>query len=198
MAARGSRCLIAGLGNPGARYEGTRHNAGFSFIEALARRWPLSWRQQKRLHCDEARLSIDGQEAIIIKPTTFMNESGQALRAVSDYYDVALADALVAYDDLDLPPGEVRLRWGGGHGGHNGLRSAFSHWGDQQFWRLRIGIGHPGLSEQVHHWVLSRAGRDDEAAIDGAIDRAVAVLPDWLAGQSERAQQALHTRPSTD
>lgn len=196
MAARGSRCLIAGLGNPGPRYEGTRHNAGFSFIDALERRWPLSWRQQKRLHSHEARAVIEGQEVILIKPTTFMNESGQSLRAVTDYYDVALSDTLVAYDDLDLPPGEVRLRWGGGHGGHNGLRSAFAHWGDQQFWRLRIGIGHPGLSDQVHQWVLSRASREDESAIDAAIDRALSVLPDWLAGETDQAQQRLHTRPS--
>lgn len=196
MAERVSRCLIAGLGNPGTRYEGTRHNAGFSFVEALAQEWSLTWRQHKRLHCEAARWVLGDVEAMVMKPTTFMNDSGQALRAVSDYYQVDLANVLVAYDDLDLPPGRVRLRWGGGHGGHNGLRSAFAHWGDQAFWRLRIGIGHPGLAEQVHAWVLGRASREDAQQVQSGIAQALAVMPDWLSGQRERAQRTLHSAAS--
>jgi len=123
-----------------------------------------------------------------------MNHSGQALRATADYYAIPAERILVAYDDLDLPPGTIRLKQGGGHGGHNGLRSIFQHLGDQNFWRLRIGIGHPGIKEAVLGWVLGRARPEDEKAIQDSIKRALKVLPDLLSGRCERAQQELHSQ----
>ncbi len=128
-----------------------------------------------------------------LKPDTFMNESGQSVRAATDYFNVPVDQVLIAYDDLDLPPGVVRLRRGGGHGGHNGLRSLFSHLGNPGFWRLRIGIGHPGVREAVTPWVLSRPGSGDDEQINEGIERAIEVVPQLLAERAERAMQALHT-----
>ncbi len=187
------RWLIVGLGNPGSKYERTRHNAGFWFLDALDRRQALGLKADRKLHGESARLRHAGTDCIFLKPDTFMNESGRAIRAAMDYYQVGVGQVLIAYDDLDLPPGTVRLKLGGGHGGHNGLRSTFRHLGSQEFWRLRIGIGHPGVREAVTPWVLSRAGAEDERAILGAIDRAVEVLPALLGGEPERAMQRLHS-----
>lgn len=185
--------LIAGLGNPGPRYDRTRHNAGFWFLEALARKHGLALRAEGKFlgFADKAR--INGAECILLRPDTWMNESGQSLRAVVDYFGVGLEQVLVAHDDLDLPAGAARLKLGGGHGGHNGLRSAFAHLGNPDFWRLRIGIGHPGIKDAVTPWVLSRAAAVDEAAIVDAIDRAVEVLPEFLAGRADEAIKHLHT-----
>jgi PTH1 family peptidyl-tRNA hydrolase len=185
--------LIAGLGNPGQKYERTRHNAGFWFIDAMDREDRLVLKANRRLHGECGKQAWRGAQVIVLRPDTFMNHSGQALRAVIDYYSVPVSRVLVAYDDLDLPAGTVRLKQGGGHGGHNGLRSIFQHLGDREFWRLRIGIGHPGTREQVLGWVLGRARPDEERAIESGIRRAVDVLPDLLAGRCERAQQALHS-----
>ena len=187
------RWLIAGLGNPGNEYDKTRHNAGFWFLHALSKAHPLSLRPNKKLFGEVDKIRVSGAELVVLKPDTFMNESGQALRAVCDFYDIPMAHVLVAYDDLDLPPGDIRLKWGGGHGGHNGLRSAFSHLGDNGFWRLRIGIGHPGQREQVTPWVLGRPSASDQRDIEAAIDRSIPVIPMWLSGDSNRAVCALHT-----
>ncbi len=189
-----ARWLIAGLGNPGPRYDRTRHNAGFWFIERLAERVHAPLKAEKKLHGRAVKTRIDGSDAVLLAPETFMNHSGQALRAAVDFYRIDPGHVLVAYDDLDLPPGTVRLKQGGGHGGHNGLRSAFSHLGTPEFWRLRIGIGHPGLAEQVTPWVLGRASADDERAIVDAIERAVERLPDVLAGRPGEAMKELHAR----
>ncbi len=194
----GDRWLIVGLGNPGSQYERTRHNAGFWFVDAMDRRWPCGLKKDKKFHGLAGRARLDGVEAVVLKPETYMNDSGRAVRAVMDYFQIPHQRVLVAYDDLDLAPGTARLKLGGGHGGHNGLRSLFSHLGGPDFWRVRIGIGHPGLREAVTPWVLSRAGADDEAAIVAAIDRAVEVVPELLNGRPERAMQALHTAARGD
>ena len=187
--------LIAGLGNPGPKYERTRHNAGFWFVDELNRRHELGLKDDRKLKGRAAKARIAGVDVVVLAPDTFMNESGQSLRAAVDFYKVPIERVLVAYDDLDLPPGTVRLKKGGGHGGHNGLRSIFSHLGSPEFRRLRIGIGHPGQARQVLPWVLGRARPDEEKAIVEAIDRAAAVLPQILTGHDNRAMTALHTAP---
>jgi PTH1 family peptidyl-tRNA hydrolase len=185
--------LIAGLGNPGSKYDRTRHNAGFWFIDELAREHGWQLKADRKFHGEFCRERISGSGVLGLKPDTFMNDSGRSVRAVMDYFNVPVERVLVAYDDLDLPPGIVRLKKGGGHGGHNGLRSLFSHLGDQNFWRLRIGIGHPGIREAVTPWVLSRPGKEDEGLILQAIERATAVAPQVVGGSSDRAMQVLHT-----
>ena len=186
--------LIAGLGNPGPKYDRTRHNAGFWFLDALLRRHGGDLRGEKKLRGRALKTRIDDTDVVLLAPETFMNESGQAIRAASDFYRIAIDRVLIAHDELDLAPGIARLKKGGGHGGHNGLRSTFSHLGTKDFWRLRIGIGHPGLAEQVTPWVLGRAPADDEQAIIESIDRAVRVLPDFLAGRAGEAMKTLHVR----
>jgi len=187
--------LIAGLGNPGPKYERTRHNAGFWFVDELNRRHDLRLKDERKLKGRAARMKLDGFDVVVLTPDTFMNESGQSLRAAADFYKVPVDRVLVAYDDLDLPPGTVRLKKGGGHGGHNGLRSIFQHLGSPDFRRMRIGIGHPGQAGQVLPWVLGRARPEEEKAIIEAIDRAADVLPQILAGHDNRAMTALHTAP---
>jgi len=189
------RWLIAGLGNPGPRYERTRHNAGFWFVERLAGRAGLELRAQKKLHGRAAKGPVHGVDAVLLAPETFMNESGQSLRAATDFYRIPIQRVLVAYDDLDLLPGIARFKSGGGHGGHNGLRSIFAHLDGPEFWRLRIGIGHPGQASQVTPWVLGRASAEDERAIEDAVDRALDVLPEFLAG---RPSEAMSVRPARD
>ncbi len=186
--------LIAGLGNPGAKYERTRHNAGFWFLERLAERSRVQLRPEKKLHGRAARATIDRAEAVLLAPETFMNDSGRALRAAVDFYRIEPDHVLVVYDELDLAPGTARFKRGGGHGGHNGLRSIFSHLGTPEFWRLRLGIGHPGIAAMVTPWVLGRAGAEDEDAVVEAIDRSLGVLPDFLAGREGEAMQVLHAR----
>jgi peptidyl-tRNA hydrolase, PTH1 family len=190
------RWLIVGLGNPGQKYERTRHNAGFWFLDALDRRQSLGLKSNRKLHGEAAKTPFAGADCVFLRPDTFMNHCGQAVRAAADYFNVPAERVVVAYDDLDLPPGTVRLKLGGGHGGHNGLRSTFSHLGSQNFWRVRIGIGHPGIREAVTPWVLGRANAEDEKAIMDAVDRSADALPDLLDGQPERAMQKLHTRDS--
>ncbi|MEM1081848.1 MAG: aminoacyl-tRNA hydrolase [Pseudomonadota bacterium] len=186
--------LVAGLGNPGSKYAQTRHNAGFWFIEALADRVSAALSPNRKLKGLAARSSWQGMELVLLKPDTFMNDSGQSLRAAMAYYRIAGDRVLIAHDELDLSPGTARLKWGGGHGGHNGLRSSFSHLSTQDFWRLRIGIGHPGLASQVTPWVLSRAPRGEQRRMDESIQRSVEVMPDFLNQKSERAMQVLHVK----
>jgi PTH1 family peptidyl-tRNA hydrolase len=186
--------LIAGLGNPGCKYAETRHNAGFWFLDRLAGRCGASLRLQTRLQAEVARVQLHGQDCVLCRPTTFMNHSGLAIRAVSDYFRVPVSRLLVAYDELDLPVGVSRLRQGGGHGGHNGLRDIFRHMPDHDFLRLRIGIGHPGSKEAVTGYVLGRPSADEERLMRESIEEAIAVLPDVLGGQLSRAMKSLHTR----
>jgi len=185
--------VIAGLGNPGPKYAQTRHNAGFWFLDEIARLAGARFRTQSRLNADVSKLILHGRDCVLVKPLTFMNNSGRAIRAIIDYYKVNDGQLLVAYDELDLPPGAVRIKKGGGHGGHNGLRDVFRHIQDHDFLRLRIGIGHPGMKDAVTPYVLSRANANDEKMILDSIDRALAVMPDLLAGELAKATKDLHT-----
>ncbi|RPH96775.1 MAG: aminoacyl-tRNA hydrolase [Lysobacterales bacterium] len=185
--------LIVGLGNPGARYAETRHNAGFWFLDRVAAQSGARLRLQSKLQAEVARVTLHGHDCLLARPVTFMNHSGQAVRAVMDYYAAGAESVLVAYDELDLPPGVARLKQGGGHGGHNGLRDIFRHTADHNFLRLRIGIGHPGTRDAVTGYVLSRANAEQERLIFSALDRALAVLPDLLDGDLADAMKELHT-----
>jgi len=185
--------LIVGLGNPGPEYSQTRHNAGFWFLDTLLKEAGASLRTQTKLSAELCRTRLFGRDCVLARPTTFMNLSGQAVRAVMDYYRIAADSLLVAYDELDLPAGTARLKQGGGHGGHNGVRDILQHLGDRDFMRLRIGIGHPGSKDAVTAYVLSRAPAEQEQAIMHAIGDAVGVLPDLLDGKVSKAIKELHT-----
>jgi PTH1 family peptidyl-tRNA hydrolase len=185
--------LILGLGNPGSRYAETRHNAGFWFLDRIAELAGVNFKVQARLQSETVRTNLHGRDCILAKPATFMNHSGQAARAVMDYYKIAVGDLLVAYDELDLPAGVARLKQGGGHGGHNGLRDIFRHTPDPDFLRLRIGIGHPGGKDAVTAYVLSRATAAQERLMRDSISSAADVLPRVLAGDVAGAMTELHT-----
>ena len=185
--------LVVGLGNPGAEYARTRHNAGFWFVDELVRSAGGSWKRESRHQCELARVRVAGQELWLMKPQTFMNNSGAAVHAVTAFYRIAPADVLVAHDEIDLPPGVVRLKEGGGHGGHNGVRDVIAHLGPD-FWRLRIGVGHPGAKDQVIDAVLDRATADEQKLIDAALLRAHAALPELLRDGAQKAMHRLHTR----
>ena len=185
--------VIVGLGNPGSRYTETRHNAGFWFLDRLSALTNVSFRKQSKLHADTARASLHGQDCILAKPTTFMNHSGRSVRAILDYYRIGIGQLLIAYDELDLPPGVARLKQGGGHGGHNGMRDIFRHLPDHDFLRLRIGIGHPGARDAVTGYVLSRANAGEERLIKDSISSALDVLPLVLEGDVPDAMKKLHT-----
>lgn len=187
--------LIVGLGNPGSQYSETRHNAGFWFLDALHKKAEGSagFRSQTKVTSEICRSRLYGQDCIFAMPTVFMNHSGQAVRALVDYYRVPVENLLIAYDDLDLPPGTTRLKKGGGHGGHNGMRDIFRHLDNTDFMRLRIGIGHPGFKDAVTGYVLSRPTADQEKLMMQSIGDAVAVMPDLLAGNVSRAIKDLHT-----
>ena len=185
--------LIFGLGNPGPGYAETRHNAGFWLLDRLADIAGVRFKAQSRLQSETARASLHGNDCILAKPATFMNHSGQAVRAVMDYYKESAGRILVAYDELDLPPGVVRLKQGGGHGGHNGLRDIFQHTTDHDFLRLRIGIGHPGSKEGVTPYVLGRATAAQERLMRDSISDAVNIMPRVLDGDVAGAMKELHT-----
>jgi PTH1 family peptidyl-tRNA hydrolase len=185
--------LIVGLGNPGPKYSETRHNAGFWFLDRLAELANARFKRQLRLKARIARISLNGHDCILARPTTFMNHSGQSVRAVMDYFKLKAANMLVAYDELDLPPGTARLKQGGGHGGHNGMRDIFRHTTDHDFLRLRIGIGHPGNKDAVTAYVLGRAPSGQERSIRDSIADAVSVMPRVVDGDVAGAMKELHT-----
>lgn len=184
--------LVIGLGNPGAEYARTRHNAGFWYVDELARSAGGSWRRESRFQCELARVRVAEQELWLVKPQTFMNKSGAAVQAVASFYRIAPGEMLVAHDEIDLPPGVVRLKEGGGHGGHNGVRDVIAQLG-ADFWRLRIGVGHPGSKDQVIDAVLDRASADEQKLIDAALLRAHAALPELLRDGAQKAMHRLHT-----
>jgi PTH1 family peptidyl-tRNA hydrolase len=186
--------LVAGLGNPGAKYEQTRHNAGFWFVDEVARQYNTAFRSESKYKSDVARCTIAGNDCRLQKPMDFMNCSGLPVASLASFYQIPRSGILVVHDDLDLPPGTVKLKQGGGHGGHNGLRDLISHLGSKDFLRLRVGIGHPGHRDDVVGYVLKNASREDRTAIDQAIERTVMVLPDIIAGNTEAAMKELHTR----
>lgn len=185
--------LIVGLGNPGERYVRTRHNAGAWLVDELARRHGGTFRLERSQHAELARIRVGGRELWLLKPTTFMNESGAPIASVSHFYKLPVETLLVAHDELDLPVGVARLKQGGGHGGHNGLRDAIATVG-ADFWRLRVGIGHPGHKDLVHDYVLQRASSAEETAIHAAIAAAADVLPVLIEQGAEKAMNRLHTR----
>ncbi|HZW50739.1 MAG TPA: aminoacyl-tRNA hydrolase [Rudaea sp.] len=185
--------LLVGLGNPGAEHLRTRHNAGFWFVDALAQREGARFGLETKLHGETAKVVLDGQPLLLLKPNTFMNKSGIAVASALRYWKIAPEEMLVAHDDLDLPPGAARLKFDGGHGGQNGLRDIFAHLGHGEFHRLRIGIGHPGHKDRVTPWVLGRPGKADEDAILDAVGAALDVLPLAVAGDFNEAMKRLHT-----
>lgn len=190
--------LIAGLGNIGPEYEDTRHNAGFWWIDELARRAGTRFAREAKFHGEAARASLHGASVWLLKPGTFMNRSGRAVSALAAFYRIAPAEILVVHDELDLPPGDCRLKLGGGSAGHNGLKDIAAALGEPGFWRLRLGIGHPrtlGLQQQVADFVLHPPRRDERAAIDAELERSLEIVPDCLAGRLEAAMLRLHSRP---
>lgn len=187
--------LIVGLGNPGRDYQGTRHNAGFCFVERLAAEYGGRFHPETKFFGELCRLHAHGHDLRLLKPSTFMNHSGRSIAAVARYFDIPAECMLVAYDELDLPPGQLRLKFGGGHAGHNGIRDTLAALSHQDFWRLRLGIGHPGSKEQVIGFVLSRPSPADQDAIEHSCDQGLSVLADIINGQFQRAMNHLHRKP---
>ena len=185
--------IVAGLGNPEDKYERTLHNAGFWFVDALARKYGGSFRYEKKFDADYCRVNLHGEDVWLVKPQSYMNNSGQPVRGLLDYYRLTVGQLLVAHDEIDLPPGTTRLKEGGGHGGHNGLRDIIQHCGPD-FLRLRLGVGHPGEKHQVTNYVLKRGSSDTEAAIERDIEDAMAVMPELVEGQINAAMKNLHTK----
>ncbi|RPH67486.1 MAG: aminoacyl-tRNA hydrolase [Burkholderiales bacterium] len=189
--------LIAGLGNPGPEHELDRHNAGFWFVDAVARAHGATLAREGKFHGDVGRARIGGEPVFLLEPATYMNRSGQAVAAMAHFYRIAPEQILVVHDELDLLPGQAKMKKGGGHAGHNGLKDIQARLGSTDFWRLRIGIGHPRtleLNQQVVDFVLHRPTREQQQAIDDAIERGLACLPDAVAGNLEAAMMKLHTR----
>lgn len=185
--------LVVGLGNPGSQYDLTRHNVGFWYVDELARQYNATFSHQAKLHAEVCRIRTADIECWICKPTTYMNESGFAVQAMSNYYKIELANILVAHDELDLDPGTVRLKKGGGHGGHNGLRHIIQQCGGKDFHRLRLGIGHPGHKSKVASYVLQRANSEDETEINIAIKDTLDYSNELLQGQFQKVMNKLHT-----
>lgn len=186
--------LIVGLGNPGPQYQAHRHNAGAWFLEELCRRYQGELRSDARFFGVLGRVPIGSQDVRLLFPTTYMNRSGQSVSAVCRYFDIEPQNMLVAYDEIDFPPGTTRLKFGGGHGGHNGMRDIIKALGDQRdFLRLRIGVGHPGDKKQVANYVLTNPPRSEAQDILQTIDRAADVMPDAVAGHWQKAMLTMHS-----
>lgn len=186
--------LLVGLGNPGPRYAATRHNVGFWLVDELVDRLAVAFRQEMKFRGWIARGTLADVPCWLLKPATFMNHSGQSVGAFLRFYQIPIERTLVVHDDLDLAPGTVRLKQGGGHGGHNGLRDIMSCTGARDFWRLRIGIGHPGDRSEVVSYVLSPPRNDERELIEAGLARAITVLPEIIGGRVQTAMQQLHTR----
>lgn len=188
--------LLVGLGNPGPEYEATRHNAGFWWVDALSAQLGTPLVPDRSFQALAARVNRPGQEPIwLLEPMTFMNRSGFSVAALARFYKIAPAQILVVHDELDLQPGQVKLKFGGSAAGHNGLKDIHGQLGSADFWRLRLGIGHPGVKSEVIHWVLKKPSPDHRAAIAATIDRSLEALPLLLAGDMERALMKIHAQP---
>ena len=185
--------LFVGLGNPGPEYEDTRHNAGFWWIDALARELKVSLVPDKGYHGRVARTSVHGHTVWLLQPQTFMNLSGRSVAALARFFKIQPDEILVAHDELDIVPGQVKLKLGGGHAGHNGLRDIHAQLGSPDYWRLRLGIGHPGVKSEVANWVLKKPPQDHRIAIDVCIDRALKAVPAMIAGEMDKATLLVHT-----
>lgn len=186
--------LIVGLGNPGPQYDRTRHNAGFWLIDRLASHFGASLHHEAKFHGETARVTIAGEDVRLLKPMTFMNRSGQAVAKLAQFFRIPPEAILVAHDEMDFEPGKVRLKSGGGHGGHNGLRDIIAQLGNQKnFMRLRIGIGHPGHASKVTGYVLGKASVDEQNLIEDSIEDVLGILPLLVEGEIQRAMNQLHS-----
>jgi PTH1 family peptidyl-tRNA hydrolase len=188
--------LIVGLGNPGPDYSETRHNAGFWFCERLARELGVSFSRESRYHGLVAKTRVGGADLWLLQPQTFMNRSGQSVQALAHFYRIEPAEMLVVHDELDIPPGQLRLKFGGGLGGHNGLKDITGHLGTQDYWRLRIGIGHPGDRNEVVNYVLKPPRKEEAGEIDAAIDRALLAWPQFAKADFNAAMQKINAKPA--
>jgi PTH1 family peptidyl-tRNA hydrolase len=184
--------LVVGLGNPGPKYARTRHNAGWWFIDALLAQHHGSWRHERALQVELARVATAASEFWLAKPQSFMNRSGAPVHALGSFYRIEQAEILVVHDEIDLPPGVARFKQGGGHGGHNGVRDVIAHLGPD-FWRLRLGVGHPGAKDQVLDAVLDRPQPGEQQLIDEAMQRALDCMPEMLRGDGQKAMHRLHS-----
>ncbi len=185
--------LIVGLGNPGGEYGATRHNAGFWWVDELARSHGANFKTENKFHGHAARISLQGHEVHLLKPQTFMNLSGRAVVALALFYKILPDQILVVHDELDLPPGSAKLKLGGGHGGHNGLKDIIAHLTTREFWRLRVGIGHPGDRAEVVNYVLNAPRKEEQVLINEAMQRAQDVAPLIIEGKLEAAMLKLHS-----
>ena len=185
--------LFVGLGNPGPEYEATRHNAGFWWLDALSRELKAPLGFDKNYHGQVARTAVNGQPVWLLKPLTFMNLSGKSVAALTRFFKIAPNEILVAHDELDILPGQTKLKFGGSHAGHNGLRDIHAQLGTGDYWRLRIGIGHPGVKAEVINWVLKKPSAEHRASIKDCIARCIKAVPELLAGEMEKAMMLIHT-----
>ena len=187
--------LFVGLGNPGPEYEATRHNAGFWWVDALAAKLGARLVAERSWHGHVARANVAGSTVWLLQPMTFMNRSGQSVAALARFYKIAPAEVLVVHDELDLAPGQAKLKCGGGSGGHNGLKDIHAQLGSADFWRLRLGIGHPGVKAEVIDYVLRKPSPEQREAILASIERTLAASPELIAGAMDRATMKIHAGP---
>ena len=185
--------MMVGLGNPGAEYEQTRHNAGFWWADAVARQIKANWVIDKNHQALVARTAVNGQTLWLLKPQTFMNLSGRSVAGLARFYKIEPAAILVAHDELDIAAGEAKLKFGGGHAGHNGLRDIHAQLGSGDYWRLRLGIGRPGERADVLNWVLKKPPLEQRIAVEQAVERGLTALPALLAGDTAQATLLVHT-----
>ena len=185
--------LFVGLGNPGPDYDATRHNAGFWWLDALARELKVTLQPDKSYHGRVARTTAHGQTVWLLAPQTFMNASGKSVAALARFFKIQPEEILVAHDELDIVPGQVKLKLGGSHAGHNGLRDIHAQLGSADYWRLRLGIGHPGVKSEVIHWVLKKPSAEHREAIEDCIQRTLKAVPFLVTGETEKATQIVHT-----
>jgi peptidyl-tRNA hydrolase, PTH1 family len=185
--------LFVGLGNPGPEYEATRHNVGAWWVDALAQELKVTLVPDRSYHGLVARTTLHGRTVWLLEPRTFMNLSGRSVAALTRFFKIAPEEMLVVHDELDLVPGQAKLKFGGSHAGHNGLRDVHAQLGTDDFWRLRLGIGHPGVKDEVVNWVLKRPMADQRSAIEECITRTLKAVPAMLAGEMDKATLLVHT-----
>ncbi len=186
--------LIVGLGNPGKEYEQTRHNAGFWLLDELAWQWKATFKEEKKFFGEVARVARPEGDVWLLKPTTFMNRSGQAVAALAQFYKIKPEEIMLVHDELDIDCGRIKFKLGGGNGGHNGLKDTQARLGTPNFYRLRLGIGHPGDKALVVGYVLNKPSADDRQKIDDSINKSLQSLPKLLAGEFEDAMRELHSK----
>ena len=185
--------LFVGLGNPGTEYEATRHNAGVWWTEALARELKVALTLDKSFYGRVGRATVNGRNVWLLEPMTFMNLSGKAVAALARFFKIGPEEILVAHDEIDIVPGQAKLKFGGSHAGHNGLRDIHAQLGTGDYWRLRLGVGHPGVKAEVINWVLKKPSQEHREAIEDSIARALKAVPELLAGEMEKATMLIHT-----